>query len=63
MRYYAVWYDNGTGFYEADELYEASSPQEALKMAGGSSTSWGSAQVVTASWNEDPNQNGEVLAC
>lgn len=37
---YAVWYDNGTGYYEADKLYEASSSAEALRLAGGKLTAW-----------------------
>lgn len=59
--FYAVWYDNGTGWFEGNSLYEAESPQEALQKAGGKMTEFGTEQVVTAGWDYDPNVSREYI--
>ncbi|HLD75548.1 MAG TPA: hypothetical protein VI874_00895 [Candidatus Norongarragalinales archaeon] len=66
MEQFYCWYDNGSGYFEADSRafpVLAASAEEALEKTGGPQTNWGSNRVVTASSADDPNSpRVEVLA-
>lgn len=52
---FQIWYDNGTGYYDAGEIVEAASVEDALALAGGPATPWGTRQVALPE-GQDPNQ-------
>ena len=58
MKNFYVWYDNGGQFFEAQPgafPVRAVSAEEALELAGGPRTPWGTPRVVTASADDNPN--------
>jgi hypothetical protein len=57
-RTFAVWYDNGTNYYDGVKEVTANSVELAVAQV----EPYQATQVITASWKDDPNYGGEILA-